>query len=84
MSNSIDELRHHFDKKPVPNSKVLIDERDMVNAMIDAVEDENEELRKFVYDMWNDMNVYYLQHESPDSSDMDFYCDRMRELGIEV
>lgn len=44
----------------------------------------NAELRDFVYDMWNDMNVYYTQHESPDSSDMDFYRDRMRELGVEV
>ena len=48
------------------------------------VEAENDRLRKFVYDMWNDMNVYYTQHESPDSSDMDFYRDNMRELGIEV
>lgn len=45
---------------------------------------ENAKLRKFVYDMWNDMNVYYTQHESPDSSDMDFYRDSMREMGIEV
>ena len=45
---------------------------------------ENAKLREFVYDMWNDMNVYYTQHESPDSSDMDFYRDRMCELGIEV
>jgi hypothetical protein len=44
----------------------------------------NARLRDFVYDMWNDMNVYYTQHESPNSSDMDFYRDRMRELGIEV
>ena len=44
----------------------------------------NTELRDFAYDMWNDMNVYYTQHESPDSSDMDFYRDRMRELGVEA
>lgn len=45
---------------------------------------ENTKLRDFVYDMWNDMNVYYTQNERPNSRDMDFYRDRMRELGIEV
>ena len=43
---------------------------------------ENAKLRDFVYDMWNDMNVYYTQNERPDSMDMDFYRDRMRELGV--
>jgi hypothetical protein len=51
---------------------------------IERLKAENAKLRDFVYDMWNDMNVYYTQHESPNSSDMDFYRDRMRELGVEV
>lgn len=51
------------------------------NARLKA---ENAKLLGLVYDMWNDMNVYYVQHERPDSSDMDFYRDRMRELKIEV
>ena len=50
----------------------------------EALKVENAELRDFVYDMWNDMNVYYTQSEKPDSMDMDFYRNRMRELGIEV
>ena len=45
---------------------------------------ENSKLRELVCDMWNDMNVYHLRHESPDSSDMDFYLERMREIGIEA
>ena len=52
--------------------------------MIARLSEENTKLKDFVYDMWNDMNVYHVQHESPDSSDMDFYRDRMREIGIEV
>lgn len=55
-----------------------------LDEIFGPVERENEELRGFVYDMWNDMNVYYTQHERPDSSDMDFYRDRMRKLGMEV
>lgn len=46
MSKAIETLREHFNQKPVPNSKVLIEERDRVNAMIDAVEAENANLRK--------------------------------------
>ena len=46
MSKAIDELREHFNQRPVPSSKVLVEERDMVNAMIDAVEAENSNLRK--------------------------------------
>lgn len=55
-----------------------------VSRHIAELEDENAKLLELVYDMWNDMNVYYVQHERPDSSDMDFYHDLMRELGIEV
>lgn len=55
-----------------------------LNLSLEESQSENAKLREFVYDMWNDMNVYYTQHERPDSSDMDFYRDRMRELGIEV
>lgn len=52
-----------------------------VNARLKA---ENAKLKGFVYDMWNDMNVCYMQHEGPNPGDMDFYRDSMRELGIEV
>jgi len=38
MSKAIDELREHFNKKPVPNSKTIMEERERVNSMIDAVE----------------------------------------------
>ena len=62
----------------------LSDEYGKLNEEHVKLNEEYAELQKFVYDMWNDMNVYYAQHESPDSSDMDFYRDRMRELGIEV
>ena len=48
------------------------------------VEVENTKLRDFMYDMWSDMNVYYTKHESPNSSDMDFYRDHMRELGVRL
>ena len=46
MNKAIDELREHFNQRPVPSSKVLVEERDRVNAMIDAVEAENANLRK--------------------------------------
>lgn len=50
----------------------------------ERLKDKNTKLLELVYDMWNDMSVYYAQHESPDSGDMKFHGDRMRELGIEV
>lgn len=55
-----------------------------LDEYVSSIESENAKLLEFVYDMWNDMNVYYTQHERPDSSDMDFYRDRMCELGVEV
>lgn len=54
MSKAIDELREHFNQRPVPNSKVLMEERDRVNAMIDAVERENHMLRDLVQEVWQD------------------------------
>jgi hypothetical protein len=48
MSKAIDELREHFNQRPVPNSKVIIEERNKVNAMIDAIESENDKLRELV------------------------------------
>lgn len=49
MSKVIDELREHFNQRPVPNSKVIIEERSKVNAMIDAIETENDKLRELAY-----------------------------------
>jgi len=92
MSKAIETLRQHFNQKTVPNSKVLMEERDRVNEMIDAVEDENERLRELCKDLYmctddtcNDCKHRNLAGEG-------FYCKlgigwrarRMRELGIEV
>lgn len=64
--------------------KPIKDERDSYKRQAERLAAENAKLREFAHDMWNDMNVCYTQHESPDSSDMAFYRDSMRELGIEV
>ncbi len=49
-----------------------------------SMADENAKLRELVADMWNDMSVCYEQYVRISSSDMRFYGDRMREMGIEV
>lgn len=46
MSKAIDAIRGHFNQKPIPKAKCLLDERDRINAMIDAIEDENTKLRE--------------------------------------
>lgn len=65
----------------------LESERDYANQM-EAKEKkavaENEKLLDLVVGMWNDMNVCYEQYVRISSSDMRFYSDRMRKLGIEV
>lgn len=46
MSEAIEKMREHFNDKPVPKeAKCLAEERDKVNALIDAVEAENTQLR---------------------------------------
>ena len=95
MSKAIETLREHFNQKPVPNSKVLMEERDRVNALIDAVEAENAKLRELVSDMFDEIEVsgfdpiverhgkgtvYYEE----DPSWRVGIRERVRELGIEV
>ena len=38
MSKSTEAMREHFNKRLVPHSKTIMEERDRVNSMIDAVE----------------------------------------------
>lgn len=45
MSEAIDTIRSHFNQRPIPKAKCLLDERNRVNAMIDAIEDENKKLQ---------------------------------------
>ena len=82
MSKAIDELREHFNQRPVPNSKVLMDERDRVNAMIDAVEAENEMLLELIADVHEALcaDKAGMFHKLTLAS----IEDEMRELGIEV
>ncbi len=77
MSHAIDELRKHFNRKAVPNSKTLKDERDKVNALIDAVEEENDKLRELISDMLFDED---LGHN--DDNTFFEHNNRASELGI--
>ena len=60
MSEAIEKMREHFDGKQVPKGvKCIAEEREKVNALIDAVEaenarlkEQNEELRELVELMW--------------------------------
>jgi hypothetical protein len=89
-ADTIWELREMAQKANDENAKlrykvhVLEGGNKWLQILNNSLKANNARLRDFVYDMWSDMNVYYTQHESPNSSDMDFYRDRMRELGIEV
>lgn len=82
MSKAIDELRGHFNQKLVPNSKTLLEERDKVNALIDAVETENSKL----LDMCSELYLRYWDVEGDlfIDPDMDELEGRLRELGIET
>lgn len=53
MSEAIDAMRDHFNQAPIPKAKCLLDERDRVNAMIDAIEAENNKLRKLASEIGN-------------------------------
>lgn len=79
MSKAIDELREHFNQRPVPNSKVIIEERNKVNAMIDAVESENAKLRELVYDMLQDE-----ERGHNDELTFDEHVERADELGVRL
>lgn len=93
MSHAIDELREHFNSKAVPNSKTIKDERDTVNAMIDAVELENYMLRDLVQEIWQEAHDQCLTCDFKDecneghgavcllSKHIEYLMD---ELGIEV
>ncbi len=48
MSEAIDAIRSHFNQKPIPKAKCLLDERNRVNAMIDAIEDENKKMQNLI------------------------------------
>lgn len=93
MSKAIETLREHFNQKQVPNSKVLMEERDRVNAMIDAVERENYMLRDLVQEVWQEAHDQCLTCDFKDecneghgavcllSKNIKYLMD---ELGIEV
>lgn len=82
MSNATDELRRHFNSKAVPNSKTLKEERDTVNALIDAMEAENARLRGLITDVHEALcaDKAGMFHRLTLAS----MEDDMRELGIEV
>ncbi len=97
MSKAIDELREHFNQKPVPSSKVLMDERDRVNAMIDAIERDMDGIEEIMLRMCRLLlekceEPHELWHGKPcescaenGSSDCPkIIAMEMRELGIEV
>ena len=84
MSKPIEKLREHFNGRPVPDgAKCLADEREKVNAMIDAVETENDKMKNL---------IEYLHRCFVRGHDWGPYCtgeteyveEQMRELGIEV
>jgi len=81
MSNAIDKLRKHFNSKAVPNSKALKEERDTVNALIDAVDEENAKLRETIADIHEALCADRIgMFHNLIVSSME---DDMRELGIE-
>ena len=93
MSKAIDAIRGHFNQEPIPKAKCLLDERDRVNAMIDAIEDENKELRKLVQDfdkcLYSAMSAFnsVCAGTVPEEPDIELFFSlrpRMDRLGIEV
>lgn len=81
MSMSIEKLKEHFNSRPVPEGvKCLAEERDKVNALIDAVEDENKQLRRLVMEWYPHME----KRVGIDALWQWGYIDIIRELGIEV
>ena len=80
--NAIEKLRKHFNQMPVPNSKMLIEERDRVNAMIDVVEEENARLRNMCSELyrryWDVEGEFFIDPE------MGKLEEKLRELGIET
>jgi len=62
MSNAIDKLRKHFNSKAVPNSKALKEERDTVNALIDAVDEENAKLMRIACDLHKALFALDIDH----------------------
>lgn len=81
MSKAIDAMRNHFNQKPMPKAKCLLNERNRINAMLDDVEAENTELRELVLDIYWD---YVTDDAIGDGSKLPHYHERMRKLGIEV
>lgn len=82
MSHAIDELRRHFNGKAVPNSKTLKEERDTVNALIDAVEEENAKLREIIADVHEALRADRIgMFHNLIVSSME---EDMREIGMEV
>ena len=97
MSKSTDAMREHFNKKPVPKSKTIMEERDRVNAMIDAVERDMDGMTEIMLRMRRLLlekceEPHELWHSKPcescaenGSSDCPkIIAMEMREYGIEV
>lgn len=86
MSKAIDIIRAHFNQMPVPKAKCLLNEREKINTMINAVEAENTKLRKLVQQMYPLAKACLqlgvaLGHNDDLSYD---WVLQMIELGIEV
>lgn len=94
MSEAIDAMRSHFNQVPIPKAKFLLDERDRVNAMIDAIETENNKLRELSSIMLKCIKAkesrFIVCWECPMHEQFDelrSYCcleHEAKELGIEV
>ena len=83
MSEAIDAIRGHINQAPIPKAKCLLDERDRVNAMIDAIEVENAKLRELCTDLRFCKRNNCLKCSHGRFCDMHF-DERYAELGIEV
>lgn len=89
MSKAIDALRSHINQVPIPKAKCRLDERDRLNAMIDAIEAENAKLQKVckrmhdhIKDSCDVCDEYYCSSWDEDN-ECCVFDSYMRELGIE-